>query len=680
MSRVSSIAERISAEDSYGVFVWSLDGRYPAKNAVKVFKSRVLAQRFADKNIDRNYVVRTIWNPAAHGEDRQMTHWNASIAERIASISSVAPSPAFVAITLPLRKRLSYGDQVCFLGSNGRGHVGVLTGMVKSDGFQLTMSDGEKIHIPVEHLRMPKGGFRVRDSASRWVKFDDLPRETQTDIASEIEERFGVYRPIDDLRGLVNPPVFLVRDTPIRSITGYNRNPSQLAVGKYVEMLERGSEAPPILVDGNKFVDGGHRFAAYVQAGRKTIPTIDVGRIFKLWPEWEAGRADELERMAGARMAGVPKGIVLLHEGDGFNVRGINNRRFMYNPKTSEILFGGSDVGRSSHAQEWYDAGAKGNFDDCVRGWIGYGGKYKDGIIHFAPEVTSSRFSEGYDALDMFRRHGAAGKTIVRNFVKMIEQPMDEIFNPSREKVATRPIRIDRRVAQESVSRLVADLKDSYFGRHTDERIGDRRYAFIDHVTIQDVDGNDIRIQVQYRFKSSSSGDLVLGGGSGKVTTTQEPAIVIEINGIYTADVFYTTTSGERFFDEAVSVLMHELTHQADIYTKSVLTKTQRVPTEKEIDLVKYYNSPAEIHSYMREVFEEIYRHLPVFLKHFPSNEAVTRLTKLSPTWQRIQGHLTDRNRGIMLKGIYQAVQDYIAEQGLQKAASEVAKVEKQLV
>ena len=221
MDRLSSIAERVAAEDSYGVFVWSEDGRYPAKNAVKVFKSKVLAQRFADKNIDKNYVVRTIWNPAAHGEDRQMTHWNASIAERIA--------------------------------------------------------------------------------ASRWVKFDDLPAVTRDDIAAEIEERFNVYRPVDDLKGLVNPPIFLVRDVQIRSITGYNRQPSKLAVDKYVKMLESGSEAPPILVDGNKFVDGGHRFAAYVKAGRKTIPAVDVGRLFKLWPEWIAGRAFELERVVSDR-------------------------------------------------------------------------------------------------------------------------------------------------------------------------------------------------------------------------------------------------------------------------------------------------------------------------------------------------------------------------------------------
>jgi hypothetical protein len=53
-------------------------------------------------------------------------------------------------------------------------------------------------------------------------------------------------------------------------------------------------------------VDGGHRFAAYLAAGRETIPTIDVGRIFKLWPEWVEGGADELERVAAMKREAIP--------------------------------------------------------------------------------------------------------------------------------------------------------------------------------------------------------------------------------------------------------------------------------------------------------------------------------------------------------------------------------------
>ena len=63
-------SQAASEGDSHGVFVWKEDGRYPAKDAVRVFRSKALAQRFADRNQDKNYVVRTIWNPKAHGETR----------------------------------------------------------------------------------------------------------------------------------------------------------------------------------------------------------------------------------------------------------------------------------------------------------------------------------------------------------------------------------------------------------------------------------------------------------------------------------------------------------------------------------------------------------------------------------------------------------------------------------
>jgi hypothetical protein len=136
----------------------------------------------------------------------------------------------------------------------------------------------------------------AREFFAGYTSFDDLPVETQGDIIAAVEEKFQTDDVRDNLTGLVNPPVFLVLDMPLDRITGYNRKPSEVAVKKYVKMLEEGSEAPPILVDGNRFLDGGHRFAAYRAAGRKTIPTVDIGRLFMMWNEWVKGGADELQR------------------------------------------------------------------------------------------------------------------------------------------------------------------------------------------------------------------------------------------------------------------------------------------------------------------------------------------------------------------------------------------------
>jgi len=244
---------------------------------------------------------------------------------------------------------------------------------------------------------------------------------------------------------------------------------------------------------------------------------------------------------------------------------------------------------------------------------------------------------------------------------------------------ATRPIQIDRRDAKESVNRLIRFLMSGYWGNNPDEPLRNS-FGLADHVTIRDVNGNEMDVQVQYRSKDTKSPDMVLGGGSGKTTVGRRPALIVLLNGFYSSSVFTTTTSGERFRDEVLSVLMHELTHNADVYAKPSGPTHHRVLTEDELDLQKYYNTPSEVRAYMREVFEEVYRHLPLFLKHFGPNDAVTRLLKLSPTWQRIEPYLTEENKHLLLKGVYQAIQDYRAEREMKKAASEILHVAKELV
>ncbi len=67
----------------------------------------------------------------------------------------------------------------------------------------------------------------------------------------------------------------------------------------------------------------------------------------------------------------------------------IDNRRFMYNPKTGILVLGyqyaATSTMVSSHANELADAGITKGYDDFVRGWIGTGGDYPKGVIHFAP-------------------------------------------------------------------------------------------------------------------------------------------------------------------------------------------------------------------------------------------------------------------------------------------------------
>lgn len=136
------------------------------------------------------------------------------------------------------------------------------------------------------------------------MAFDDLHPETQMDIMSHLaenipelsEETAGGSRPewlSPHMKDLTDPLMVNKRMAPIGSIEGYNRKPSDLAVARYAGMLST-SEAPPILVDGNQFVDGGHRYAAYKVAGRKSIPVVDIGPLLRMnWSSWLDGDTDD---------------------------------------------------------------------------------------------------------------------------------------------------------------------------------------------------------------------------------------------------------------------------------------------------------------------------------------------------------------------------------------------------
>jgi hypothetical protein len=171
---------------------------------------------------------------------------------------------------------------------------------------------------PVAPEVQPQG--KVQSREAKWTAFDDLPPVTQEDIVGHIQDKFGDEHGdvTGNLKNLAAPPVFNTRDMSISDISGFDRKTSVVAVKKYRSQLEN-TEAPPILVDGNKFVDGGHMLAAYIAEGRKTIPTIDIGRLEKHWPEWAKNETDVLATPDPAKEApqvtGGETDTVLLHAG-----------------------------------------------------------------------------------------------------------------------------------------------------------------------------------------------------------------------------------------------------------------------------------------------------------------------------------------------------------------------------
>ena len=126
-----------------------------------------------------------------------------------------------------------------------------------------------------------------------------------------------------------------------------------------------------------------------------------------------------------------------------FDMREIDNRRFMFSPQAGELILGRQYRGGQlykSHAEEHFDSGAKTPFDSFIRGWIGTGRDYPDGVIHFAPNIGTDNitaFDNAFSTLQMFSENGAAGDTVVRGFGRKWEQPLKDIITQTKERSKT---------------------------------------------------------------------------------------------------------------------------------------------------------------------------------------------------------------------------------------------------
>ena len=159
-----------------------------------------------------------------------------------------------------------------------------------------------------------------------------------------------------------------------------------------------------------------------------------------------------------------------------FNMQEIENRRFMYSPLSGELIIGRQYKRNqliASHAEEHGQAAAKAPFDSFVRGWVGTGNSYKDGVIHFAPPIDTrniDHFNRGFSTLEMFAANGANSRTLIRGFGDRWEQPLSDLIQKKGEKImpysaydydrleAAHTMKIDRTVYFETAAEDIAPL------------------------------------------------------------------------------------------------------------------------------------------------------------------------------------------------------------------------------
>ena len=124
-----------------------------------------------------------------------------------------------------------------------------------------------------------------------------------------------------------------------------------------------------------------------------------------------------------------------------FDMQKIENRRFMYSPQSGELIIGRQYKGNqliASLAEEYGQVGAKAPFDSFIRGWVGTGRSYKNGVIHFAPPIDThniDHFNRGFSTLEMFAANGANSQTVIRGFGDRWEQPLSDLIPEKGERI-----------------------------------------------------------------------------------------------------------------------------------------------------------------------------------------------------------------------------------------------------
>ena len=132
--------------------------------------------------------------------------------------------------------------------------------------------------------------------------------------------------------------------------------------------------------------------------------------------------------------------LMLIHtQEETFNMQKIGNRRFMFCPKTQELILGQEEKGKklnSYHAEEYANSKAKAPFDSFIRGWVGVGKSYPHGVIHFAPHIPEQvvkMYEDGFSAIEMFQKNGANENTVIRGFGREWEQPLKNLLGCRKE-------------------------------------------------------------------------------------------------------------------------------------------------------------------------------------------------------------------------------------------------------
>lgn len=226
---------------------------------------------------------------------------------------------------------------------------------------------------------------------------------------------------------------------------------------------------------------------------------------------------------------------------------------------------------------------------------------------------------------------------------------------------AARPIKVNRGMIQAAVESLVQKLtKWGQRNREPFQPVGvETRQPLATHtVRMGDVAGRRLKVDIHLLSKKSSIPLNIVGAGAGHNRRTGNPVVIVFLNAKYRISAF--VDPGSSFPGHLEKTLFHELTHVADTFEKEVQYEggtKKMVEGDPEMDWDAYYNDPREVRAFMREIFEQVRERYPKFVEVFGHSKGLDYALK-NTDWPEIKKHLTPRNKRLMLKGIFTALQD----------------------
>jgi len=165
---------------------------------------------------------------------------------------------------------------------------------------------------------------------------------------------------------------------------------------------------------------------------------------------------------------------------------------------------------------------------------------------------------------------------------------------------------------------------------------------------IRGVDGSLRRVPVRLETLPTQDPDYIVSGGHDP----DGRFVVVHVNGTMPAEVL-RRGSVALMIDQLYNVLLHELTHAADINPGK--RPSAKGPTWDTAGVTPraYYNHPTEVRAHMQQVVDEIERRIGPWnwmRQRYGPTEALRRLMTESRTWVEIKPHLSERNKQLVIR------------------------------